>query len=105
MYLLGMFLQASNWLSSQVHEEVIGIRQAISSRSVGTIISKGKLSGPNMITYLIWTHVLECCVVRCGYNIIHYKHVCFKKIGARAQNLATNLRLIVNLIGRIYMIN
>ena len=48
-----------------------------------------KMSDPNLVTYLEWALIFECCVVRCGSRNRHQKTYVFRVIGLHAQNVST----------------
>ena len=65
-------------------------------RRCNTEISK--VSGPNLVTYLNQTTVIEWCVGRCGSKNGLQKDMFLKEIWLRAQDLLTILDSIVSII-------
>ena len=63
------------------------------------------VSGPNLVTYLNQTPILEWCLVRCGFKNRHHEDImCLKEIGLCVQIFLTILGPTVNIIGGTYMV-
>lgn len=63
-----------------------------------------KVSMPNLVTYLHWTPMFECWVVRCKSKNKYHKDMSLKEINRlRTQNLLTMLDSIVNIFEGTYV--
>ena len=72
--------------------------------SISLSLALSKVSGPDSIMQLNWTHVFEWCVVRYRFKNNHQKGMCSKEIGLCAQNLLDLLGPISQHNWETYMI-